>query len=327
MRNNKELIGKNYMKKVISVLILLTASTLASAQTTVKATFPWKNVTRHYTVVMPPKNIPLSGELVITLHGLRYANSSTLPDNNYYGWDYTCKQKGTGCIVVAAVSTWDPDATSQGSPGYWVWNASFFNNMVFSKKAPPFTPYPDDIGYLRQLITTVRAKYPVINPKKIYVVGFSVGAFMAALVADQLSDLVAAVAIDSGVLQSTLGTPAVPNILSPVSVREYHGTADTNALGVDPCSATWDWNKYLPEKSTVDATFSFFDTQNKCKVQSTALPLCQVLKGVKVYNNKTASSCSNGGVVQFVWEVGVKHQYLTQHNASDLAFFRAHPKP
>jgi poly(3-hydroxybutyrate) depolymerase len=315
------------MKRVLPLLVLMIAPVLGGAQTIVKGTFLWKSVTRHYTVVVPPGSVPLSGELVITLHGLKYANSSTIPDNNYYGWDYTCKQKGTGCIVVAAVSTWDPDATSKNSPGYWAWNAGFFDNMVFSKKTAPYTTYPDDIGYLRQLIATVRAKYPVINAKKVYVVGFSVGAFMASRAAVELSDLVAAVAINSGSLQSTLGSTTVPSIPHPVSIAEYHGTLDNNTVGVDPCSAKWDWNQYLPEKSTVDSTYSFFSTQNKCKVQSTALPLCQTINGVKVYNNKTASSCATNGVVKFTWETGTAHQYLTTHNAADLSFFRAHAKP
>src|SRR5450432_604480 len=194
------------MKKFVSVVILLLVPSLATAQTVVKGTFSWKSVTRHYTVVLPPANIPRSGELIITLHGLNYGASSSPQDNKYYGWDYTCKQKGAGCIVVAAVSTWDPDATTKGSVGYWVWNAGFFNNMVFSKKSPPYTTYPDDIGYLRQLISTVRAKYPVVNPKKVYMVGFSVGAFMASLAAVELSDVVAAVSINSGSLQSSLGS-------------------------------------------------------------------------------------------------------------------------
>jgi hypothetical protein len=113
---------------------------------------------------------------------------------------------------------------------------------------------------------------------------------------------------------------------NPVSVVEYHGTLDTNAVGIDPCSAKWDWNKYLAEKSTVDSTFDFFATQNHCTVRSTLLPLCLVLGGVKVFNNKTASSCSAGEDVKFVWEVGKAHTYVTSHNAADLAFFRAHAK-
>lgn len=315
------------MNKAGSLLILLLASSLSPAQTVVKATLPWKNVTRHYTVVLPPANIPLSGELIVTLHGLKFANSSTIPDHNYYGWDYTCKQPGAGCIVVAAVSTWDPDVTAKNSPGYWSWNAELFDNMVFSKKAPPYTPYPDDIGFLRQLITTVKSRYRVINPKKVYVVGFSVGAFMASRVAVSLSDVVAAVSINSGSLQSSLSTPTVGNIASPVSVVEYHGTQDSNAIGVDPCAAKWNWNKYLAEKSTVDATFNYFAMQNSCKVKSTALPLCQVLGGVKVFNNNDATSCTGGNEVKFIWEVGTAHNYLTTHNASDLKFFRAHAKP
>src|SRR5258708_39527825 len=138
------------------------------------------------------------------MRGLNYARSPSPPAGKYYGWAPICNQKGAGCIVVAAVSTWDPDATTKGSVGYWAWNAGFFNNMVFSKKPLPYTPYPDDIGYLRQLIKTVRAKYPIINPKKVYVVGFSVGAFMASLAAVDLSDIVAAVSINSGSLQSSL---------------------------------------------------------------------------------------------------------------------------
>jgi len=315
------------MKNGFPLLFLLLATAATPAQTIVKGTFPWKNVTRHYTVVLPPAKMPLSGELIITLHGLHYGNSSTVPDNSFYGWDYMCKQAGAGCIVAAAVATWDPDATSKNSPGYWPWNGQYFNNMVFSQKKPPFTPFPDDVGYLRQLIKTLEAKYPVINPKKVYVVGFSVGAFMASEVAVSLSDLVAAVSINSGSLQSTLGSPAVPNIPNPISVVEYHGTLDSNKVGVDPCSARWDWNKYLPQKSTVDGTFGFFASQNSCKVKSTALPLCQVLKGVKVYNNNDATSCNGGAEVKFVWEVGTGHKYVTSHNAADLKFFRAHAKP
>ena len=315
------------MKKIFPLAVLLLAASLTKAQTITKGTFAWKNVPRHYTVVIPPKNIPLSGELVVTLHGLQYGASSKIPDTNYYGWDYACKQKGAGCIVVAAVSTWDPDATTKGSPGYWAWNAGFFNNMVFSKKSAPYTPYPDDIGYLRQLITTIKAKYPVINPKKVYVVGFSVGAFMASLTAVDLSDIVAAVSINSGSLQSSLVTTALPAIPNPISVIEYHGTNDTNAVGVDPCSAKWDWNKYLPEKSTVDGTFTYFATQNACKAETTTLGLCQVIKGVKTFNNNDASSCKSNAEVKFVWEQGISHKYVTSHNAGDLAFFRKHAKP
>jgi len=68
---------------------------------------------------------------------------------------------------------------------------------------------------------------------------------------------------------------------------------DSNAVGVDPCSAKWDWNKYLPEKSTVDSTFDFFATQKSLQGAVDGASLCQVLGGVKVYNNKSASSCSS----------------------------------
>lgn len=313
------------MKLSLALLSLCLASSNLFAQTITKSTLLWNGVTRYYTVVEPPANIARSGELIVTLHGTKYAISTMPPDNNYYGWDYQCKQKGNGCIVVAAVSTWDPDSTNAGdTKGYWVWNAQFFDDMVFS--TPPGQPYPDDIGYLRQLIGIIVQRYN-IDPRRIYVVGSSTGALMAARVAVEISDLVAAVSINSGSLQSTISMKTVPNIVAPISVIEYHGTLDTNVAGLDPCSGQWDWNKLRPEDSTVDQTYNYFSNQNSCAVQQSTLPLCQTISGTKVFNNNGATSCAGNTEVKFTWEVGTAHRYLTSHNAADYLFFRAHPKP
>jgi poly(3-hydroxybutyrate) depolymerase len=311
------------LKTLLHMFLLSLVSSGLFAQTITRNTVLWNGVTRFYTVVQPPANIVRSGELVITLHGNKYAISTAPPDNNYYGWDYQCKQKGNGCILVAAVSSSDPDSTTKGdTKGYWVWNAQFFDDMVFS--APP--PYPDDIGYLRQLISIVVAQYN-IDPRKIYVVGYSTGALMAARVAVEMSDVVAAVSINSGSLQSTIGTKTVPNITAPVSITQYHGTLDTNLSGLDPCSGKWDWNKALPEDSTVDQTYDYFVAQNGCAVQQSILPLCQIINGTKVFNNNDATSCMGNNEVKFTWEVGTAHRYVTSHNAADYLFFREHPKP
>ena len=314
------------LKFVVSVLLLafLSLPAFATTNVIVHKTLVSNGITRYYSVSVP-SNLAKAPELIITLHGLEYAASTPAPTPNFYGWDYQCKQSYGTCLAVAAQSTWDPDSTEPDPTGYWAWNGMYFDNMVFSGSS-----YPQDSAYIRALITQLHTDYN-IDVKKVAVVGFSVGAFMAARVVDELSDVVAVVSINSGALQSTLGTK-VPGIISnPISVIEYHGTLDNNKVGIEPCGRVWDWNHFLPEKSSSDDTFNFFVTNLHCTPVSAA-PLCDSSSGTLVYNNNDTSFCGTGTTsnaeVKFVWEVGTAHKYLTTHNQSDLTtFFRKHWKP
>ncbi|WP_235947554.1 alpha/beta hydrolase family esterase [Candidatus Frankia alpina] len=76
----------------------------------------------------------------------------------------------------------------------------------------------DDVGYLRQLVDDAASHTPV-DRSRVYVWGFSNGAMLAARVACEAPDLVAAVGVVGG--QAMVPCPTIP-----VRLLHIHGTAD-----------------------------------------------------------------------------------------------------
>jgi polyhydroxybutyrate depolymerase len=79
----------------------------------------------------------------------------------------------------------------------------------------------DDVGFLTALIDRLVRDYG-IPPGRVFATGMSAGAFMANRLACDRADVVAAIAPVAGTLGS--GVPCAPS--RPVSVLEFHGTAD-----------------------------------------------------------------------------------------------------
>jgi len=79
----------------------------------------------------------------------------------------------------------------------------------------------DDVGFIAALIAQLGASYP-IDQDRVYVTGHSNGAMMAQRLACELPDLIAAIAVYSGPLQTSC-TPS-----EPISVLNIHGDADEN---------------------------------------------------------------------------------------------------
>jgi poly(3-hydroxybutyrate) depolymerase len=77
----------------------------------------------------------------------------------------------------------------------------------------------DDVGYLRTVVADV-AQRVLINPTRVYVVGFSNGGMMAWRAACEAPDLF----VGAGVIAGALLVPCGP---TPVHVYHVHGTADT----------------------------------------------------------------------------------------------------
>ncbi len=82
---------------------------------------------------------------------------------------------------------------------------------------------PDDSAYLAGLIDEAIAKWP-IDPKRVFVIGHSNGAFMAYRMACDHADKIAAIA---GLAGAAASVPAQCNPSQPVSILHMHGTADT----------------------------------------------------------------------------------------------------
>ncbi len=80
----------------------------------------------------------------------------------------------------------------------------------------------DDSTYLRAVIDDMKAKYNV-DPKRVYIVGFSNGGFMAYRMACDHADAIAAI-ISIGA--ATFDNPADCAPSEPVSILDVHGNAD-----------------------------------------------------------------------------------------------------
>lgn len=80
----------------------------------------------------------------------------------------------------------------------------------------------DDVAFVRHVISFVQGSRPV-DASRVYVVGHSNGGMLAYRVACQLSDVVAAVAVQSGALLVPDCRPS-----RPVPLLHLHGTADHN---------------------------------------------------------------------------------------------------
>ncbi len=263
-------------------------------------------ITRYYAVTVPP-NLAASPALVIVLHGTTYGPATAPVTYKDLGWIATSALPGHGNIVVTPSGTRDPHF------GYWIWNAQFFDHSVFFGPGP----YPDDIGFLRQLILKLTAQFNV-NPRKVFAVGHSSGGFMAHRVARDLSDLVTAVAVSAGTLDFQSGAIPVPPVVNPVSILEFHGTADPS---ITPCSGSITWNSVPLHKATVDDTFNYWTSQNSCRSFTSTVPLCSG------FTNNDATFCNGGAEIRFVWEPGLGHVYLTTNNLPIWNFFVAHSTP
>ncbi|MFG0325967.1 MAG: GC-type dockerin domain-anchored protein [Phycisphaerales bacterium JB037] len=105
-----------------------------------------------------------------------------------------------------------------------------------------FNNNPDDSGYLRALIELIQSEYSV-DPRRIHIVGYSNGGFMAYRMACDHSDLIASIVSLAGAMPDDSDPPCAAH--NPVSVLQIHGTADsvinyfggTIALGGDYPSA------------------------------------------------------------------------------------------
>jgi polyhydroxybutyrate depolymerase len=73
----------------------------------------------------------------------------------------------------------------------------------------------DDVGFVRVLLDELLRSYP-IDPRRVYVAGFSNGAFFANLLACQLGDRIAAIACVGGTIAEAVAENCKPS--HPVSV-------------------------------------------------------------------------------------------------------------
>lgn len=154
----------------------------------------------------------------------------------------------------------------------------------------------DDVGFARALIDELHGKY-CIDPKKIYVSGFSNGSSFSHRLGCELSDKIAALAPISGPLPTTIQPECRPKRKIPILVM--HGKTDPRSPYMG--GSTTSGHKNL----SVDATVSFWMQVNGCQTPANKIEYFDsLLDGTNVVQT-TYSSCLEGTqVVLFTIEGG-----------------------
>jgi polyhydroxybutyrate depolymerase len=185
-----------------------------------------------------PDSLANPAPLLILLHS---ASTSGAHQEKYMHLGPVAKKNGI--IYIAPDGTVNPE-------GKRFWNASKSCCNRYKQEV-------DDVAYLNSLIEEISAKTPV-DPKRIYLIGHSNGAFMSFAFACKTSKVAAIVAIAGAMDTESDCTPA-----TPVSLLNIHGPADKTIKvngGV--------MNKF-PYTSAIK-TINTIATVNKCSNPATA---------------------------------------------------------
>lgn len=184
----------------------------------------------------------------------------------------------------------------------------------------------DDVGFVRAMVTDLQAQAN-IDVKRIYATGMSNGGILSQRLACEAADLFAAVAPVSGTLNFQ---PCDPS--RPISLIEFHGTADQNILyngGYGPKSIA------KVDFASVQSSVEFWVSFNKCNSQ----PRTDSVADIK---HETWAGCADSSSVELYTIIGGGHAWpggpgglegsdnpATAISASRLIwdFFAAHPKP
>ena len=215
-----------------------------------------------------------------------------------------------------------PDGTVD-SGGSRFWNASA--SCDFERSGV------DDVGYLTGVIAEIEAEL-AIDPKQIYVFGYSCGGFMAYRLACEQAGVVAAMVSLAG---ATYADPADCAPDEPVSVVEIHGTADEIVLYEGGDLSDWDPSgspRPYPGAETTAQTWAGYDG---CDEASTAVAAnvdvdagLASATGVAETSVSEWQGCSSGAAVQ-LWTVpGGGHDVSVSASFADsvLDFMLEHPK-
>ena len=288
------------MRTTIATLFLLlplAATEIASAQTV--------NAGRGNLPVTVPTSYDdaTPTPLIVLLH--TYGRTGRIQDE-YMGLSGLAD--AYGFIMVA------PDGTpSEAENNPLFWNASTACCNWDGKDL-------DDSTYLASLIDAVKADYQ-IDPKRVFIVGHSNGAFMAHRMAHDHSDVIAAIVSIAGADQ----TIERPTPLHPVHVLQIHGDADT-AIAYD--GGVIRGASYPSARQTVEN----WATRNGCGttgVNSSTFDLDRTLAGMESTVTRYTSGCRSGGSAE-LWTIagGAHIPELSDHfTRLTVEWVLGHPKP
>jgi poly(3-hydroxybutyrate) depolymerase len=302
-------VNRIFKNKTLQALLILLASISAHAKGTLtKHVTTWQGLTRYYAVYRP-QSLAASPAMVLFLNATSQNPADNPPYPRMLPWETLADEYGF--VMVWPMSSYNPSDRS------WYWDCYETDST--------FPVLPDDSGFLRWLISSLQSQYSV-TPNKTFVSGMSSGGFMAHRVGAELSDIVAAIAPVSGMIDiHPIGQDfEPPQPALPVSVYELNGDADTV---VPYCGGTgWFWGKLHDDLASSDDSVNFWTSANSCARRSTSQALCTNEKPTSGLNQQMATGCSGSATVIFEREINVGHTWVTGTEAKIWNFFRSHPR-
>jgi polyhydroxybutyrate depolymerase len=182
---------------------------------------------------------------------------------------------------------------------------------------------PDDMAFLSTLLSYLQSSLR-IDPKRIFVSGFSEGGFTTYALGGELSDRIAAIAVAEasiGVKQADGSVLTIKQPSNPLPLIAFHGKADTT-VSYNGGGKGGDW-------LSVNDSIAFWVKRDGCAASPQQTPS---------HNGNIIETdykgCQAGMEVVLYTIVNGEHQWPTiegraQLSATDLAwdFFARHPKP
>lgn len=185
----------------------------------------------------------------------------------------------------------------------------------------------DDSAYVSGLIKEVGTRYKV-DPKRVFLVGHSNGAFMSFRMSCEHADQIAAMV---GIAGATWLDAAKCKPSAPVSVLQVHGTADADVLYDGSASlGSSPGNAGYPSAKVTMSTWAGYDgCATTLDTSAPSLDLDDTLAGDETTVSKYASGCKSASAVE-LWSIaGGKHlpNFSTSFAPKMLDWLFAHPKP
>lgn len=161
----------------------------------------------------------------------------------------------------------------------------------------------DDVGFLSEVIATVSKKLAV-DPSRIYMAGMSNGGMLTYRFAAERSDELAAAAVVSGAIGSTIGDDPspwqLPQPKRALPVIGFHGLADDNVPANGGVSPLKGGNRsYLSVNDAID----FWRLADSCKTSTATASR----NGAE--NHLAWSDCRDGTAVEYFLLEGWGHQW------------------
>jgi len=258
-------------------------ATRACAEDSLSAgNFQFGGLAREYALHVPARydgKTPIA--LVLVLHGAGGSGALTMKRD---GWVGASDRYG---FIVAGP---DAEPVRPSEPESFRSNPRAWNDL--SPRGSLAHHQVDDVGFIDALITRLSSQYR-IDPKRIYVTGFSSGASMTLTLGVKLASRLAAIAPVSG--QFFLGDTA---LAAPISMLYIIGTADPlNPIAGGETTTPWGTMPKPPIAKSLDA----WRTMLKCPGNPVTMRNSGGVKGISY------GPCAGGTVLEFFTVDGLGH--------------------